>query len=194
MSLGACREDDDADSAENSAPTISGSAPTVAQVGVAYSFQPTANDPDDDALQFSATGLPAWASVDAATGRVWGTPPAGEEGNTGQIRVSVSDGEVSATLAPFTITVWQSASGAALLSWLPPTSNADGSVMTDLAGYRIEYGRTSGAPDQSVDIDNPSINSYVVEGLAPGTWHFSIVVLNAGRIESPRAQLGSKTI
>ncbi len=192
--LTACGEDEPQDVAGNSAPTISGSAPGIAQVGVAYSFQPSASDADGDVLSFGATGLPPWASINPSTGRISGTPHAGEEGSYPQIRVTVSDGEHDAALAPFAVTVWQSASGSALLSWFPPTTNADGTAMSDLAGYRIEFGRTAGAPDQSVHIDNPSINSFLIEGLAPGTWHFAIVALNAARVESPKANLGSKTI
>lgn len=193
--LAACGEDESetADGA-NSAPTISGSAPQTAQVGSPYSFQPSASDADGDALQFSVTGLPAWASLNTSTGRISGTPDAGEEGTSGQIRVTVTDGVTSAALAPFTIIVMQTATGSALLSWLPPTGNADGSVLTDLAGYRIEYGRVQGVFDRSIDIDNPSINAYVVEQLAPGTWYFSIIALNSRQVESRRSNLGSKTI
>jgi Putative Ig domain len=195
--LAACGEDeaeDETGSGTNTAPTIGGSAPQVAQVGVPYSFQPSASDADGDTLQFSATGLPAWASINASTGRINGTPEAGEEGATGQIRISVSDGDASATLAPFTINVMQTATGSAVLSWLPPTDNCDGSVLTNLAGYRIEYGRTPGAFDRSIDIDNPSINTYVIEQLAPGTWYFSVIARNSGDIESERSDLGSKVI
>jgi hypothetical protein len=196
-SLAACGEDEaesETGTGANSAPTISGSAPQVAEVGVPYSFQPSASDADGDTLQFSATGLPAWASINTSTGRISGTPEAGAEGTSGQIRITVSDGEASATLAAFNIHVVQTAAGTAVLSWLPPTDNSDGSVLTDLAGYRIEYGRTPGAFDRSVDIDNPSISTYVIEQLTPGTWYFSVIARNASDVESERSNLGSKVI
>lgn len=204
--LSACGDDGSGDSAAappgstppptsgNSAPTITGSAPTTARVGEPYTFQPFANDTDGDALQFTATGLPPWASLDASTGRLTGTPTAGEEGTSGQITIAVSDGREQAALPPFRISVAQMATGTATLSWLPPTDNADGTPLTDLAGYRIVYGRNPADLDQSIAITNPSINAYVVERLSPGTWHFEVIALNATSVESAPSNLGSKTI
>src|ERR1044071_8944310 len=66
--------------AGHAAPTISGDAPAYARVGRSYEFQPTFNDPDGDPLIFSATNLPPWASLDAHSGRITGTPAAGDLG------------------------------------------------------------------------------------------------------------------
>ena len=52
----------------------------------------------------------------------------------------------------FNITVHQIAEGSATLSWMPPTENADGSALTDLAGYRIYYGRN---PNTLNPVDRP---------------------------------------
>ncbi len=41
--------------------------------------------------------------------------------------------------------------GDATLSWDPPTTNADGTPLTDLAGYRIYYGTSSGSYSQNID-------------------------------------------
>ena len=46
----------------NRPPTISGSPTTSLNSGTAYSFQPTASDPDGNALTFSIQSKPAWAS------------------------------------------------------------------------------------------------------------------------------------
>lgn len=178
----------------NRSPSISGSAPALVRVGEPYSFQPAASDPDGDRLTFTATNLPSWATLAPATGRITGTPRAGEEGVYAGITLTVSDGHSSSTLAAFSVTVTQDAAGSALLSWLPPTTNADGTPLTDLAGYRIVYGRNASDLDQSIAITNPSINSYVVERLSAGTWHFGVIALNAGSIESLPSNLGSKTI
>ncbi len=51
----------------------------------------------------------------------------------------------------FDITVNQIALGSATLSWKPPTENADGSALTNLAGYRIYYGRNRDNLTESVD-------------------------------------------
>src|SRR5687767_2160179 len=95
--LTACGDDSEEEdaAASNHAPTISGTAPSTAQIGVSYSFQPAASDADGDALRFTAAGLPPWASLNSATGRISGIPEEGQEGAYGQIRVSVSDGKAS---------------------------------------------------------------------------------------------------
>ncbi|MEM9385222.1 MAG: putative Ig domain-containing protein [Pseudomonadota bacterium] len=90
----------------NDAPTISGAPPTALNEGEVYDFTPTAQDVDvGDTLTFSATNLPAWLTLDTATGRLSGTPGAGDVGPTGAIVVSVSDGQEQASLAAFTIVV-----------------------------------------------------------------------------------------
>jgi hypothetical protein len=61
--------------AANRAPSISGTPPTTATVGRAYSFTPTASDPDGQVLKFSINWKPAWASFSKTTGRLSGTPP-----------------------------------------------------------------------------------------------------------------------
>ncbi len=193
--LTACGDDSEEENAaaSNHVPTISGTAPSTAQIGVSYSFQPAASDADGDALKFTASGLPPWASLNSATGRISGIPEEGEEGAYGQISVSVSDGKASVALKPFAITVAHPSS-TATLSWLPPIENADGTVLTDLAGYRIRYGRDPADPELSVDIDNPSINVYVVERLGAGTWYFEVVALNARGVESRPTAVASKRI
>ncbi|EGM76015.1 putative Ig domain-containing protein,BNR/Asp-box repeat protein [Rheinheimera sp. A13L] len=90
----------------NDAPTISGTpAITVAQ-GAAYSFVPTAADVDPDTtLTFSIANKPAWAAFNTATGALTGTPANADVGVTAGIVISVSDGELSAALPAFTLTV-----------------------------------------------------------------------------------------
>lgn len=75
--------------------------------------------------------------------------------------------------------------GDMLLSWAPPTKNADGSTLTDLAGFWIYYG-TSPALGQSLGLPNPALTSYRFEDLAAGTWHFAMTARNAAGVESDR--------
>lgn len=44
------------------------------------------------------------------------------------------------------------ASGTGIYSWKPPTTNVDGSKCTDLAGYRLYWGKESGYYSQSMDV------------------------------------------
>lgn len=181
-------------SGANSPPVIAGQPPLAVRVGEPYTFRPSASDPNGDALTFAATNLPPWASLDADTGRVSGTPDAVDEGIHESISISVSDGRASASLGPFSIAVTQTATGAVTLSWLPPTQNADGTPLMDLAGYRIQYGRDAEDLRQSVSIVNPSVNTYLVEQLSAGTWYFAVFAVRNNSIESLPSVVVSKTI
>lgn len=178
----------------NASPTIQGQPDATVLAGQAYSFQPTANDSNGDTLTFSAANLPAWASLNASTGRVTGTPGAGDVGTYAGIAISVSDGNASASLAAFTITVAAVGSGSATLSWTPPTQNTDGTVLTNLTGYQILYGRSASALDQTISLQNASLNTYVVENLTSGAWYFAVVAVNAGGTTSEFSNVASKTI
>ncbi|NIS31702.1 MAG: thrombospondin type 3 repeat family protein, partial [Actinobacteria bacterium] len=89
----------------NRPPTISGTAPGSVTVGNPFEFTPAASDPDGDTLTFSVVGLPSWAAFDPLTGRVSGVPDTGDIGVYTGIGITVSDGEDSASLAPFSVTV-----------------------------------------------------------------------------------------
>jgi hypothetical protein len=181
-------------SGSNSAPTISGNPTTSLNVGMAYSFLPTAADADGDTLTFTITNAPSWASFNSQTGRLNGTPGAGDVGTTSNIRISVSDGTVSRQLAAFSITVSQISNGSVTLDWTPPTANADGSTLANLAGYRILYGTSPSALNQTVEISNPSVTSYVVQNLSAATWYFSIRSYNSQGVESVSTNAVSQQI
>ncbi|WP_183451189.1 putative Ig domain-containing protein, partial [Microvirga lupini] len=66
-----------------------------------YSYDAAQHFADDDlihgdSLTYSASGLPAWLSIDAATGQITGTP-ANEDVGAYTITVTASDGEASAS-------------------------------------------------------------------------------------------------
>jgi hypothetical protein len=179
----------------NSAPTIQGTPSTSVVAGQAYSFQPTASDPDGDSLTFTVTNKPAWAAFDASTGRISGTPSAADVATYSNIRVTVSDGKGgSASTAMFAITVTDLATGSVTLSWTPPTQNDDGSALTDLAGYEVRYGKNQGNLDQSVQLTNPSLNTFVVGSLSSGTWFFAVRSINSSGNGSVLSNIATKTI
>ncbi|MBM4220217.1 MAG: hypothetical protein FJ171_11465 [Gammaproteobacteria bacterium] len=92
-------------SAANQAPTIGGTPATSALEGQAYAFTPTAADADGDALTFSITNRPAWATFSSSTGRLSGTPPVGSTGTYRDITIRVSDGQLTTALPAFSIDV-----------------------------------------------------------------------------------------
>ena len=184
-------------SAPNSAPTISGTPAITVTEGAVYSFVPTANDADGDTLSFSISSLPAWAVFNSLTGAVTGTPGDLDIGMSNNIVISVSDGSDSISLPAFSINVTAlvTSTGTATLSWLPPTENTDGSVLTDLAGYKIYYGTSAGVYTSVIAIDNPGVSTFVVDNLPGGyTYYFVITSVTTSGLESEYSTVGSKTI
>ena len=180
--------------AQNVPPTIAGSPSSSVLEGEPYDFTPIAADPDGDSLEFTILRKPSWATFDRATGRLSGTPDGEDVGNFTNIAISVSDGQAAALLGNFNITVDQIALGTATISWNPPTENSDGSALTDLAGYRIYYGRDSKNLTRSIALSNPGLTRYVVENLPQARWYFSMTSVNSGGRESARSATTSKTI
>jgi hypothetical protein len=179
----------------NRAPTISGSAPTTTVAGQAYLFQPMAGDADGDSLTFTIANRPSWASFNATTGVLSGTPTDGNVGTTSGIVISVSDGSITASLAAFSISVTaSSATYGGTISWVPPTTTSDGSPLTDLAGYTIYYGTSSRQYTQSIRVGNPGISSYYIDGLAPGTYYFAVAGFDSASNESALSNEASGTI
>jgi hypothetical protein len=176
------------------APTISGQPGSTVAVGEMYAFTPSAEDPNGDPLTFSVANAPSWTSFDASSGRLSGTPATEDIGTYEGITITVSDGSASATLGPFAITVTEMGTGTATVSWTPPTTNTDGSALTDLSGYQVRYGRTEFDLSRMVEIDNPSVNRYVIENLTSGTWYFAVSAVNSEGIAGPLSNVGSKTI
>jgi hypothetical protein len=178
----------------NRAPVISGTPPTSVLVDRAYDFRPTASDPDGDALSFTIANKPSWTSFDAGTGRVWGTPDAGDAGTWSGIRITVSDGAASAALATFAIVVEQVALGSVTLSWTPPTQNEDGSPLTNLRGFRVYYGTSSSSLGSMVEIPNAGVTTAIVENLSPATWFFAVKAYTTEGVESSFSNIASKQI
>jgi hypothetical protein len=185
----------------NRAPTISGTPATIATVGVAYAFQPTATDADGNTLTYSVASLPTWATFNSSTGRLSGTPTSSAAGLTfSGIRVSVSDGSATSSLAAFSITVRQS-NGAPTISGTPATtarvgvayafqpnaSDPDGNTLTysianrpTWATFSTSTGRLSGTPT------NAATHSGITITVSDGTVStalpaFSIAVQSGNR-------------
>jgi hypothetical protein len=178
----------------NRAPTISGTPPTALVVGEAYVFQPSASDPDGDTLTFSIQNRPTWATFSTSTGRLAGTPGAGDVGQFSNVRIAVTDGRATAELNAFSIAVNQIAMGSVTLSWNPPTTNSDGTAITNLAGYRIYYGRSSTALDSTVNVNNAGTTRYVIDNLSQATWYFSMTSYNSSGVESARSTVVSRNL
>lgn len=155
-----------------------------ARVGVGFEFLPAVSNVKH-APVFSATNLPTWARLDAATGRVTGTPGTADVGQHEAIVITVADGQRSAATEPFDIAVTGAGAGVATLEWRAPMSKVDGSILDDLAGYRIVYGRDAEVLDHSIFIDDPAQTSFEFSTLESGVWYFAVVAVNRSGIEGP---------
>lgn len=178
----------------NTPPTISGTPVTAINSGQTYSFTPSAADANGDKLTFSISGKPSWAAFNTATGALTGTPAYENAGTYSNILISVSDGMATTSLPAFSLTVNQVAAGRATVSWAPPTTNTDGSALTNLAGYRVTYGTSASALTTTATVSNPSLSSTLIEDLAPGTWYFAVKAYTSTGTESAISATVSKTI
>lgn len=128
-----------------------------------------------------ASGNLAWSGVKAANGTQ--VLPA--------IRANASY-VLSCTFAASTDT-------SAVVTWSPPTTNTDGTPLTDLASYNVYWnvGDPSlvTAPGGKVKSVPPaSTPTTTISGLTPGNWYFTVTVLNAAGVESAISNVASKTI
>jgi len=181
-------------SVANSAPSIGGQAAEYARVGTPYEFQPTVNDKDGDPLTFSSNNLPPWATLDPTTGRIAGTPDAGDIGAYESIVITVADATHVAKSSEFEITVLSAATGVASLQWEVPAAKVDGSPLDNLAGYRILFGRSPDDLDGSVFIEGAAVNTYEFTALDSGTWYFAVSAVNVNGIEGPPTTAAMKSI
>lgn len=86
------------------------------------------------------------------------------------------------------------APGMATLSWRPPIQNTDGTTLTNLAGYIVEYGTSSNNLATRIKIASPGLASYVVDNLSPGTYYFGVRAYTTTGAESSLSNVAFKTI
>jgi len=175
----------------NDAPTISGTPLTSVEEDSAYSFTPTASDDDaGDTATFSITNKPAWASFDAATGALTGTPTNTDVGATTGIVITVADAAgAEASLPAFDLAVVNTndapviAQGAqvavsmdedgAPTAWSAPTLSA-----SDDDGDEITWSLASepghGSAVASGSGSSPSVFTYAPSANWNGEEHFTV--------------------
>ena len=183
------------------APTfaLTGTPPATVTAGSDYSFQPSVSA-SSGTVTFSITGQPAWATFNAGTGELSGTPTESEVGTTRAITITASDGGSSASIEPFTVQINTPtaapppAAGSASLSWNAPTENTDGSPVTDLVGFHIYYGTSADALTQTIDVPATTTTTYVIGDLDAGTYYFAVTAYTAQGTESAQSNVASKTI
>jgi Fibronectin type III domain len=176
---------------------LTGTPASSVTVGQNYLFQPSVSQ-GGGVVTFKIQGQPTWATFDPDTGVLTGKPATANVGTDGGITITGTNGSTSASIGPFTIVVKAPAAapttGSATLSWTAPTENTDGTPITGLAGYHVYYGTSASALTTTITVADATETSYVVGGLAPGTYYFSVVAYNSAGMDSPESNVASKTI
>lgn len=121
-------------SGSSSAPLISGKPQAIVVAGQAYAFTPTASRAAGKALTYSIANKPDWASFDASSGELSGTPPLSSVGTFANVEISASDGQTTATLPAFSIEV------------VAPLTISGDPVTAIATGARYSFQPTTSAP------------------------------------------------
>lgn len=71
------------------------------------------------------------------------------------------------------------------LRWTAPTENNNGSELTNLAGYRIHYGRSTTDLSSLILVNEPQTTSYNINNLDPNnSYYFCVSAYNSVGLES----------
>lgn len=86
----------------------------------------------------------------------------------------------------------QAASKTAILTWTAPTKNTDGSALTDLDHYVINYGTDKAKMTTVISVPGKTI-TYTVKALAATIYYFSVSAVNASGIASAPSNIAIKS-
>lgn len=74
--------------------------------------------------------------------------------------------------------------GTKVVSWVAPTTNTDGSPLTNLASFRVLYGTSASNLDRSAVVDSAAARSWTTPSLVHGTYFFAVRAVNSAGAES----------
>jgi hypothetical protein len=84
--------------------------------------------------------------------------------------------------------------GSANVTWTAPTTNSDGSALTNLARFKVYYGTSSTSLTSSATVDDITARSATISSLNPGTWYFAVRAINTANVESGNSNIASKAV
>jgi hypothetical protein len=183
MSLWACLSDsDDSVSLEITSPT---SLDVMDTTDAAVSFAGSAS---------SEMGIfeVSWANDRGGEGVAdgtdsWQTANIELELGANTITITAEDTAGETTSKSIAVNRESGENGSATLAWDAPTTRVDGTPLTNLAGYKIFYGRMSGIYDYEIEVNSPGVSTYVVEDLVSGDWYFALAAYDSAGLESDRS-------
>jgi hypothetical protein len=86
----------------------------------------------------------------------------------------------------------ENALSAVTISWEAPTTNTDGTPLTDLAGFTIYYGTSTGKYTNTIDAGN--VMTYTFNALPDGAYYFVTTAYNVLGIESSYSNEVERTV
>lgn len=84
------------------------------------------------------------------------------------------------------------AAGQAILSWTAPTTNSDGTPLTDLGGYKVYQGTATRVYGTPTDVGN--VLTKTITPLADGTYFFAVTAYDTSGNESVFSNEVSKRV
>lgn len=139
-----------------------------------------------------ACAVGAWS---AWSGGTWSACSSGsqtrQETRSRTVTTQPANGGTACPVLTETRTARQSC---AIVTWTPPTQNTNGSALTDLAGYRVHYGRSATALAQTIQLSNPALTAYQFEALEAGTWFFVLRSYATSGAESEQSNVTSRIV
>ena len=84
--------------------------------------------------------------------------------------------------------------GTANIGWVAPKTQANGSAVGTLTGYRVYYGTASGKYTASVLVSGATASAATVSSLAAGKWYFTVSAIDSSGNESNLGYEMSKTL
>ena len=81
---------------------------------------------------------------------------------------------------------WPGSLGTIKLSWVPPTTNTDGSPLTDLASYKLYRSTSSAMSSNVVTTITAPASTYTTDPLTSGDYFFVLSAVNSGGKESDK--------
>lgn len=135
-------------------------------------------------LTWSSSGVSSCTASSSPTDGKW----SGSVATSGSLAV----GPITTTTT-YTLTCSSPTDTTATFAWTAPTTNTDGTVLTDLAGFRL-YSGANGVGSLVASITSPSATSYQLTNLQVGNYSWYLTAYNASNIESGPSNNATKSI
>jgi hypothetical protein len=155
--------------------------PSIGVAPLQVAFAASASDPDGNIVtydwDFDGDGLYDSSTTANTISYTYATA------GTYTAIVKVTDDRGATATGQAIITAESGSLRSVTLSWDAPTTNTDGTPLTDIAGYKVYYGTEYGNYTQNIDVGN--VTTYKVANLTEGlTYYFAVTAYDTSANES----------